>query len=100
MEKHLDIMDGPIDDHLYGETNPSYQSQKLYKHLDEKNFDNNILPPNDAVLIKLLIESINNLSYKFNELSEEVDLEDFKLKILTPTHVNKIINILTTCLSR
>ncbi|CAI2383397.1 unnamed protein product [Moneuplotes crassus] len=99
MEKHLEVMDKHLDDQNYGESHPSYQSQKLYKHLDEKNFDCVILPPNNAVLIKLLVESLKNLSYKFNDLSS-LPLETFKQKILTSTHIHKTLNILTTCLDR
>ena len=98
MEQHLESVDQPINDEEFGQENPSYQSQKLYKHLEEKNFDTVILPPNNAILVKLLIEAISNLCYKFNDLSEETEATNFKHNILSSTHVNSLISLLTNCL--
>ena len=98
MEGHLESLSQPINDDFYGQNNPSYQSQKLHKHLEDNNFDTVIMPPNNAVLVKLLIEGINNLSYKFNDLSGEMETEDFKQNILNANHTKSLINILSQCL--
>lgn len=45
-----------IGDDVYGHHHQYYQSQRLYKHLEDKNFDTIIQPPDTAVLVKLLIE--------------------------------------------
>lgn len=70
----------------YGQNHPYYQSQRLYKYLEDNNFDNMIPAPDTAVIIKLLIECLYNTSNQFNELYEEMEVEEFKANIFNPTH--------------
>jgi hypothetical protein len=97
-EGYLTSVDEPINDDVYGHRNPNYQSQKLYKHLDDKNFDSVIPPPDTAVLLKLMVEGLHNLSNKFNDLNTDLTNTEFKMNIMNAQHTNTIINILSNCL--
>lgn len=55
-EQYLGSINDALSDDIFGHKHPSYQSQKLYKYLEDKNFDTAIPPPETAVLVKLLIE--------------------------------------------
>lgn len=94
-EGYLTSVDEPINDEVYGHKNPNYQTQKLYKHLDDKNFDTIIPPPDTAVLIKLMIECMHNISNRFNDLLIDLTNTEFKMNIMNAQHTNSMINILT-----
>ena len=66
-EEYTASIGDPLGDDIFGHRHPFYQSQKLSKYLEDKNFDNQIPPPEIPVLIKLLIECLHNKLKEDNE---------------------------------
>ena len=93
-EQYLSSITSPLEDDTYGYRNHTYQSQKLNKYLEDRNFENPMPAPKAAVLVKLLIECLNNISYQFLRLVENMDKEEFKHKIFNSQHCNTILNSL------
>lgn len=97
-EQYLSSINEALSDDIFGHTHPYYQSQKLSKYLEDKNFDTAIPPPDTAVLVKLLIECLYNVSNRFVNLEEELDPEKFKQNIFNSQHTSTFLNVLSYCL--
>lgn len=97
-EQYLSSINEALSDDVYGHRHPYYQSQKLSKYLEDKNFDTVIPPPDTAVLVKLLIECLYNVSNRFMNLEEELESEEFKQNIFNSQHTSTFLNVLSYCL--